>query len=243
MRRRLFRCGLLAAAVACSSQLPAVSAAGNFAASPVLKRFFAIDDGGLLQYRALRHFQARNEKLDASAWMDVWTEADITGFRYQIAAEGGSSYIRERVFASALEAERDAWGVTDGRGTISADNYEFGDCDSQDRPSAEPGSGSALTSVACVGLKPRRKDVFLVNGAIFLKPDDGDLVRIEGSLAKTPSFWTRRVDIIRRYERIAGVRLPVALESVASLRLAGASTFTMTYQYESVNGRRVASSH
>lgn len=239
MRRRLFRCALLVAAISCSSHMPAVSAAGNPTTSPILQRFFANDDAGPSQYRALRHYQARNDKLNASAWMDVWTEADASGFRYQIARESGSLYIRDHVFTAALEAERDAWGETDGRGTISAENYEFGDCNA----TAGLGSAATVTTVACVGLKPRRKDVLLVNGAIFLKPEDGDLVRIEGSLSKAPSFWTRRVDIVRRYERIAGVRLPVALESVASLRLAGASTFTMTYQYESVNGRRVGVPH
>jgi hypothetical protein len=66
---------------------------------------------------------------------------------------------------------------------------------------------------------------------------------IRGSLAKNPSFWTRRVEIIRRYQRIAGVRLPVALESVANVRFAGTSTLTMTYEYESVNGQSVGSPH
>jgi hypothetical protein len=79
----------------------------------------------------------------------------------------------------------------------------------------------------------------LVNGSIFLRPEDGDLVRIEGLLSKTPSFWTRRVEIVRHYRRIAGIRLPVRFESVASVRIAGHSTFTMTYQYERVNGTQV----
>jgi len=38
--------------------------------------------------------------------MDVWTEADqVGGFRYQVAAEGGSGYIRRRVFLAALQGE------------------------------------------------------------------------------------------------------------------------------------------
>src|SRR5207244_9166807 len=66
-------------------------------------------------------------------------------------------------------------------------------------------------------VKPRRKDVVLVDGSIFLNREDGDLVRIEGRLAKSPSRWTRRVDIVRSFRRFAGVRMPVALESVATL--------------------------
>ena len=33
--------------------------------------------------------------------------------------------------------------------------------------------------------------------------------------------------------------MPTALESVANVRIAGVSTFRMTYEYESINGRKV----
>ena len=46
----------------------------------------------------------------------------------------------------------------------------------------------------------------------------------------------RRVEVVGHYQRIAGVRLPVAFESVANVVIAGKSTFTMTYDYETVNG-------
>jgi hypothetical protein len=82
-----------------------------------------------------------------------------------------------------------------------------------------------------------------VDGSIFLKPEDGDLVRLEGKLSKSPSFWTRHVQIVRWYQRIVGVRMPVALESVANVVVAGRSTFRMSYEYESVNGQRVGNPH
>ena len=47
--------------------------------------------------------------------------------------------------------------------------------------------------------------MLLVDGTIYLNPDNGELVRMEGRLAKSPSFWTRRVEIVRWYRRIAGV--------------------------------------
>jgi hypothetical protein len=64
---------------------------------------------------------------------------------------------------------------------------------------------------------------------------------LEGRLVKSPSFWVRRVEIVRRYERVAGVRMPVALESAANLLIGGRSTFRMTYEYESVNQRPIGS--
>lgn len=71
---------------------------------------------------------------------------------------------------------------------------------------------------------------------MFLTPVEGDLVRVEGTLASRPSFWTRRVEVVRRYGRVGGVRVPVALESIADVRIVGRSTFRMTYHYLSVNG-------
>jgi hypothetical protein len=159
--------------------------------------------------------------------MNVWTTADSTGFSYDIVGQGGSGYVRDRVFLPALEAERTMWGAGP-RGALTHENYTFEDL------GAEPGG------LAWIGVKPRRKDVLLVNGSIFLRPQDGDLVRVEGALSRTPSFWTRRVEIVRRYERIAGVRVPVAFESVASIRMAGKATFTMSYEYHSVNGLEIS---
>lgn len=226
------RRALVLSAVSAAAFNIAVNAGPSTASHPpALQRFFALDDRGPTQYRALRHFEAHNDHLDDAAWMDVWTEADAAGFRYQIVREGGSPYVQSRVFMPALETERDLWapGGRTSRGAITPDNYSF-----EDR-------GAEATGLAWIGVTPLRKDVMLVNGSIFLRPEDGDLVRIEGQLAKTPSFWTRRVDIVRHYGRIAGIRVPIRFESVASIRLVGRATFTMTYQYETLNGRSVGS--
>ncbi len=195
---------------------------------PVLQRFLAMDDPPPAEYRALRHLDARSERLDSSAWMDVWTEADDTdGFRYHVAAEGGSESIRKRVFRATLETERTLWASGEpDRAALTPANYVFEDRGAED-------------GLAALTVKPKRKDILLVDGSIFLRPLDGDLVRVEGRLAKPPSFWTRRVEIVRRYERLNGFRMPVALDGVASVLIAGRSTFSMTYEYESVNRQHV----
>src|SRR5258705_9678780 len=92
----------------------------------ILERFLAIDDPTPTQYRALRHLEANNDHFEKSAWMDVWTEADSSGFRYQIVAEEGSDYIRSRVLRATLETERKMWasGAPDKAGLTPA-NYTF----------------------------------------------------------------------------------------------------------------------
>jgi hypothetical protein len=227
MTRRLSRSLAVTAVVALLAAH--AGAAGPASASPaILQRFLALDDPTPTQFRALRHFEARNDRFEKSAWMDVWTEADSAGFRYRIVGEDGSEYIRSKVFRASLESEREMWaaGTPDGAALTPA-NYVF-----EDR-------GTQPDGLASLSVKPRRRHLLLVDGSIFLNPDDGDLVRMEGRLSKTPSFWTRRVEIVRWYQRIAGFRMPTMLESVATVRIAGVSTFRMSYEYESINGQRV----
>jgi hypothetical protein len=194
----------------------------------VIERFLAREDNGPAQYRALRRLDARNLHFGASAWMDVWTDADATGgFRYQVASEGGSAYIRRKVFLAALDGEQKMWREGEPqRAQLNLTNYLIQD----------DGVTDGLASLA---ITPRRKDVLLIDGWLFVKQDDGDLVRIEGHLSKVPSLWTRHVEIVRRYGRIQGVHVPIEIDSVAQVLIAGRSTFSMTYEYESINGQRV----
>jgi hypothetical protein len=194
----------------------------------VLQRFLARGEGPPVEYRALRHLEAKNGHFRASGWMDVWTEYDhVNGFRFEIVAEGGSAYIRKHVLRVALDAEQRMWAAREPqRASFTTENYEFRD------------SGT-MEGLVAVGVKPRRRDVLLIDGAIFVEADDGELRRIEGRLSKAPSIWTRRVDIVRHYDRLGGARVPVSIESVAHVLIAGESTFRMTYEYESVNGHEI----
>jgi hypothetical protein len=201
--------------------------AGSSETSPILERFLSLGNSSPTEYRALRRLDARNGP-QRSAWMDVWTELDPSGaFRYTVAAEGGSGYIRSKIFLGSLESERKLYasGATN-RAALTSENYLFEELTSVD-------------GLSTIAVTPRRKDVLLIDGAIYLQPEDADLVRIEGRLSKAPSFWIRQVQIVRSYKKIAGSRLPVALDATASIRLAGKAALRMTYEYERVNGQQV----
>jgi hypothetical protein len=154
------------------------------------------------------------------------------GFRYEIIGEGGSGFVRGRVLRPWLDSEKKMWADGDPeRASLSYENYAFVD------------RGITPEGLAWLDVKARRKDLLLVDGSIFVNPHDADLVRIQGRLSKTPSFWTRRVEVTRHYQRINGVRMPTAIESVAQVLIAGRSTFQMTYEYASVNGAYVGDPH
>jgi hypothetical protein len=226
VRRRLIRFAwTLAAVLVC-----VVRPHADSRASILVDRFLAVDDPDPWQYRALRRLEARNDHFDREARMEVWTEGDASGFRYSIVSEQGSDYIRNRVFRQTLETERQMWlAGTPDRAALTPANYMF-----EDR-------GPQPDGLLSLAVKPRRKEILLVDGAIFLDPGNNDLIRIEGRLAKSPSFWTRHVTIVRWYKRFAGIRMPVTLESAANILVAGRSTFRMSYEYESVNDQRVGS--
>jgi hypothetical protein len=199
----------------------------------IVQRFLAKAEEPPVEYRALRRLEASNAKFHQSAWMVAWTEFDrVNGLRYQIVDEGGSGYIRSKVLRAALEGEQKIWANHEPqKASFTTENYSFDE------------AASAPDGLASVGVTPRRKDILLVEGAVFVQPKDGELSRIEGKLSKTPSFWTRRVDVVRRYERMAGVRVPISIESVASVLIAGRSTFKMTYEYQIINGQTVGDPH
>jgi len=180
------------------------------------------------QYRALRRLEA-GAGADRSGWMEAWTEfVPGSGFRYEIVSEGGSELVRSRVLRAVLEREK---GLADRGSALIASiepaNYEF-----------EPGGfdGSGLLKLL---LKPRRKDDMLLDGAMFLTPHEADLVRVEGRLVKSPSFWVRKVDVVRHYGRVHGLRLPITVESTAQVRFVGPASFRMTYRYTEVDRRPI----
>lgn len=201
------------------------------AGAPALQRFLARGDRPH-QYRAFRRLEAENAGSKRSAWLTAWTEfTPAAGLRYDVVEEGGSEYIRSRVLKAVLEAEREFIARGAGsRSAIATANYTF-------QPDGLDQVGHERMLLA-----PKRKDGLLVIGAMFLNPANGDLVRIEGRLAKSPSFWVKHVNVVRLYERVQGALLPVALESTAQMRLLGPSTFRMTYRYAVIDGRPVRSS-
>lgn len=192
-------------------------ALARFLASPIVPR----------QYRAWRRLEATGG--GQRAWMEVHTEFDpASEMRFEIQSEGGSGLIRSRVLRQLLEEEQELI-ARDATGTVAVDasNYTF---------TAEGFTDDGLARIA---IRPLRKDRALIDGTMLLRAADGTLVRIEGRLARNPSFWMKRVEVTRTYARINGVLVPTSLESIAQMRFFGRSRLQMTYHYTEVDGMPV----
>lgn len=203
------------------------------AAEPVVQRFLSRPDEPVTRYRALRRLEAHNKRFNKHGWIEAWTELTPDGrFTFEIVRQGGSDYIIKKVLRPLLENEEKLFATGDvARSAVTLENYDL------------EGTEAASHGLVKLLVKPKREEVSLIDGAVFVTKQEADLVRLEGRLAKNPSFWTKRVDVVRRYDRIGGVRVPVSLDSVAQVRFAGTSTLSMTYEYEMVNGIQVAAAN
>ncbi len=196
----------------------------------LLDRFLAPDDQPLVSYRAYRRLTASTRGGRMSASIEAWTTLDPQlGFTFEVTKMEGSSLIQKRVLIAALEAEQNAVqsATSKTQSALTPANYEFLDI--------SPLSGGMVR----IGVKPRRSHVMLINGHLVVESDSADLVRVEGELSKRPSFWTRRVQIVREYDRVGGVHVPVSMNSTADVLVVGKSLFSMDYKYAEINGRMI----
>ena len=194
-----------------------------------VERFLSEIEKPPVAYQARRRLEASASKLNESAWMEVVTEFQPgSGFRYWIVGQGGSERIQRRVLKSVLQTEKENSVSDEWRSVnLSRANYEF------------DFGGRTADGMLKMQLNPRRRDSRLVSGAALLTASSGDLVRVEGRLAKSPSMWVRWAEVSRSYAPIGGSMMPVSVESTADVRIAGLSTFSMTYDYQMVDGRVV----
>jgi hypothetical protein len=179
----------------------------------------------LVEYQVRRKFYAANPRFKQESILEVKTVFRQTGtLESEVVRSEGSQLIRTRVFDKILEAEKEA-NKTKQEVTITPDNYNFtmvGKEDCKGRP--------------CYNLQitPKHKNKYSINGQIWVDAEDGALVRLQGSPAQRPSFWTLSTQVERRYERIEGVWLCVDMESLSDIFIAGRSTLKVDYDYSVV---------
>ncbi|HEV8129925.1 MAG TPA: outer membrane lipoprotein-sorting protein [Acidobacteriota bacterium] len=220
MQLKLFLPFLLFAPLLCRST-PAVS----LSLDELLSRLAQSNkrrDALLAGYVGIRVYEASNGFTHSHAQMHVKvvfrnpSSKDLT-----VVSEDGSKVIRSRVFKPALSAEKEALRADlKQRSAISPENYEFTLVGEED-----------LRERHCYVLeaRPRRKDKFLLRGRVWIDSVDYAVIRVQGELVKLPSFWTRKVEYARDYQKIGDFWLPMRDESVSQLLIFGRSTLSITY--------------
>jgi hypothetical protein len=182
-------------------------------------------------YRAFRRLEGGLVGSTKQGWIEVLTEyRPGRGLTFEVVRSGGYGYVRDKVLPGMLKSEQEL--LAEGkplRAPIVARNYNLED------------GGVAESGMTRLLLHPARKSDGIVKGTALIEPESGSVTRIEGRLVKSPSFWIRDVDVTWRFTRVGDAILPVELSSQARVRFYGRSSFRMTYDYLSIDGRPVGS--
>lgn len=83
---------------------------------------------------------------------------------------------------------------------------------------------------------PKRVDKYLFEGKVWVDQQDFAVVRIEGRPAAKLSFWIKRAEFVRRYQKIDGFWLPERDETVVDVRIYGRRILTIDHRDYAVKG-------
>jgi len=89
---------------------------------------------------------------------------------------------------------------------------------------------------------PKRREKYLFEGKVWIDVRDNAVVRIEGHPAKKLSFWIRRAEFVRQYQKIGGFCFPQGGfwlaqkdETFVQVRLCGKKVLTINHPDYSMN--------
>ena len=70
-------------------------------------------------------------------------------------------------------------------------------------------------------VKPHKKRAGLFKGRVYLDAHTGTMVRVEGSVVKSPSFFVKRIEFMQEFADVQSFTLPIHMHSEAKARIVG----------------------
>ena len=170
-----------------------------------------------VSYQIVREYRLSGSK-DSRSDSDIVAEVD---FRppakkdYTIQKSSGSD--RGLQVVRRLLDHEVAVAGNQGPTAFTKDNYDFSYI-----------SEALLEGHRCyvLGLKPKRKETDLIAGQLWVDDHSFVIRHIEGDLAKSPSWWLRRVSVKLNFSEVGGAWLQTEMEATADVRIAGTHTLT-----------------
>jgi hypothetical protein len=182
----------------------------------------------LQNYVSVRHYALDNKRFHKRAEMTVRVTYTSPGTKsFTVVSEKGSGFIRRKVLQKMIEAEVEAAKEENGdRSRIIPKNYDFELLGTEQ----EEGRPSYVLQIA-----PKTANKFLIRGRIWVDAEDFAIIRVEGSPAKNPSFWTSRIQVKHEYEKHAPFWLPRSNFSRSEVRIFGPTELTIDYLEYQIN--------
>jgi hypothetical protein len=101
-----------------------------------------------------------------------------------------------------------------------------------------------MITVHVYQVKPHKKRPGLFKGRVYLDAHNGSLVRVEGSVVKSPSFFVKHIDFWQDYTDVQSFTLPAHIHTVAKARIVGRTIVDIVHRdYQAVPAIRLASTH
>jgi hypothetical protein len=175
--------------------------------------------GPKVAYQVIREYRLFGAN-DSTANSNVVAEVD---FRpparkdYKIQKSSGSNRGQE-VVRRVLDREVEATSKGhQARTALNRNNYDFTYI-----------GETILDGQPCylLGLNPRRKEKELISGKAWVDKHLFFVRQVEGDVAKTPSWWLRKVRVKLVFADLQGTWLQTSMEAVADVRLVGPHTLT-----------------
>ncbi len=132
----------------------------------------------------------------------------------------GDTTVKKEVIARYMAAEAENMDNPNPSLAISPRNYKFKEKGIQQRGERE---------VVVLELNPRRKEVGLFRGEIWLDPATMLPVREAGQFVKSPSVFIKKVQFIRDYEIKDGISVPTRMTSFADTRIVGRTELNISF--------------
>lgn len=182
----------------------------------------------LQQYSVLRTYLAKNHKGKVYAREVVRMEYRAPGTKTFVTTRAeGSGVVRSRVFKGLMDSEAEAAAGRSRRdSSISPANYTFRSVGYED---AENRHCLVVEAV------PERRDKYLFEGKIWIDAQDFAVVRIAGHPAKNPSFWIKRAEFVRSYQKIGEFWLPSRDETNVEMKIFGEKALVIDHRDYAIN--------
>lgn len=173
-------------------------------------------------YTGHRHYLLENRRFDKQAQMFVNVTCDGNGIKhFQVVSEDGWKSANKHVLRQMLATESDSSRPeTRPKSRITSENYTF--------RMIEEGPLDGRVAYL-IDVTPKRQDKTLFRGRIWIDAEDYALARVEGEPAQNPSFWTKKVHFIQRYQKSGTFWFPVLTTSITDARIFGTTNVTIRY--------------
>jgi hypothetical protein len=173
-------------------------------------------------YTGNRRYILDNQHMHKRAEMLVSVNCDPDGTKhFEVVSEQGWKAANKHVLRKMLESETEtSRPQTRPTTRVTPDNYGFQMLGSE--------SIDARTAYV-IEVLPKRHDRYLFEGRIWVDAEDYAIVRAEGKPAKNPSFWTRSVHFVHRYQKAGSFWFPFSTESITEARIFGKTEVTISY--------------